>query len=84
MKPGNEMRGGKRREQRRRGRKETFLLGLPLMFLHLLLYLLDAETFSLCYANVALVSTNGCSHPSCCPLPTAPSCSSKDQVSRAD
>jgi len=70
MKPGNEVREGKRKEQMRRGRKESIYSGLPLLFLHLLAYLLDAEKVSLCYANTALVSTNGLAVPT---LPTAPS-----------
>lgn len=68
MKPCNEVREGKRKEQMRRGRKESIYLGLPLLFLHLLAYLPDAEKFSLCYANIALVSTNGMAVPT---LPTA-------------
>lgn len=58
MKPGNEAREGKRKEQMRRGRKERVYSGLPLLFLHLVAYLLDAEKFTLCDANSALVSTN--------------------------
>lgn len=68
MKPGNEVREGKRKEQMRRGRKESIDWERPLLLLHLLAYLLDAEKFSLCYANIALVSTNGLVVPS---LPAA-------------
>lgn len=70
MKPGNEVREGKRKEQMRRGRKESIDWELPLLLLHLLAYLPDAEEFSLCYANIALVSTNGLVVPS---LPTTSS-----------
>lgn len=68
MKPGDEVREGKRKKQMRTGRKEPIYSGLPLLFLHLLAYLLDAEKCSLYYANIALVSTNGMAVPT---LPTA-------------
>lgn len=79
MKPGNEAREGKRKEQMRRGRKERVYSGLPLLFLHLVAYLLDAEKFTLCDANTALVSTNGTALPS---LPSSHEW--KHQVSRRD
>lgn len=63
----------------KRGRKESIYLGLPLLFLHLLAYLPYAEKFSLCYANVALVSTTGMAVPT---LPTA--CSQQHLLTRVE
>lgn len=59
-KAGSEAREGQREEQMRRGRKESVYFAL----LHLVAHLRDAEQFSLCYANPALVSTNRRALPS--------------------